>query len=93
MKDVSIKATSGNIQPIHLQRDVNSASLDVTMDNVVIDSARNGIRYNANGTTAFALNLTLNNCKLTSEYYAYKTDYILQLSKTKEVLCSESIAP
>ena len=74
MKDVSIKATSGNIQPIHLQRDVNSASLDVTMDNVVIDSARNGIRYNANGTTAFALNLTLNNCKLTSEYYAYKTD-------------------
>ena len=74
MKDVSIKATSGNIQPIHLQRDVNSASLDVTMDNVVIDSARNGIRYNATGTTAFALNLTLNNCKLTSEYYAYKTD-------------------
>ena len=68
MKDVSIKATSGNIQPIHLQRDVNSASLDVTMDNVVIDSARNGIRYNANGTTAFALNLTLNNCKMTSAY-------------------------
>ena len=74
MKNMNITATSGGILPINLQRDVDSSSLEVTMNNVIINSARNGLRYNATGTTAFALNLTLNNCKLTSEYYAYKTD-------------------
>ena len=74
MKNMNITATSGGILPINLQRGVNRSSLEVTMNNVIINSARNGIRYNATGTTAFALDLTLNNCKLTSEYYAYKTD-------------------
>lgn len=74
MKNMNITATSESILPINLQRDVDSSSLEVTMNNVIINSARNGIRYNATGTTAFALDLTLNNCKLTSEYYAYKTD-------------------
>ena len=68
MKNMNIKTTNANMQPVHLLRDTNSASLNVTMDNVVIDSARHGIRYNASGTDAFTLNININNCKMTSAH-------------------------
>lgn len=68
LKNMNIKATSANVQPVQFQRDTNSSSLNVTMDNVVIDSAKLGVHYIGSGTDAFALNVNISNCKITSAH-------------------------
>ena len=68
LKNMKITATSANVQPVQFQRDTNSSSLDVTMDNVVIDSAKLGVHYIGSGTDAFTLKVNIDNCKMTSKH-------------------------